>query len=88
MAHSAPACPRRLGSGYAWRISAMEAGIMAAAPTPCARRAATSTANDGAHPQAIDARTNTTSTMPNARRAPMRSTSAPADSSSAPNIRV
>ncbi|MOA59592.1 hypothetical protein D3C78_1842530 [compost metagenome] len=66
----------------------MDAGIIAAAPIPCARRAATSAVSVEAHPHAIEARTNISRPMPKARRAPMRSARAPANINSAPNISV
>ena len=59
-----------------------------AAAVPCTNLAATSVARLGATPQAADATANKTSPAANARRAPIRSASAPADSSSAANISV
>jgi hypothetical protein len=88
IAHTATARARRPGSGYAWLISAIEDGMITAAAAPCANRAATNAARLGARPQAVDAVTNTATPTPKARRAPVRSVSAPADSSTAATISV
>ena len=79
---------RSASSAYASRINASDDGMITAAPAPCASRAATSTASEGASPHATEAITNSAKPDPNARRAPMRSASAPADSSSAANMSV
>ncbi len=88
IAHMATARARRAGSGNAWPIRAIDDGIMTAAAAPCTSRAVTSTPRPGARPQAAEASTNPATPAPNARRAPIRSASAPADSSSAANISV
>ena len=68
--------------------SAIDAGIIAAAAAPCTDRATISAASDGASPQAAEAIVNSPSPPQKARRAPIRSDSDPADSSSAANISV
>src|SRR6516164_3337676 len=88
IAHTATARARRAGSGCAWLISAIDEGIITAAPALWANRAATSALMAGASPHAAEARTNTASPAPNARRAPNRSDTDPADSSRAANISV
>jgi DNA-binding MarR family transcriptional regulator len=88
IAHTATARARLAGSGNAWPISAIDAGIITAAAAPCPNRATMSAPRLGARPQAAEAATNTPSPAANARRAPTRSVSAPADSSSAANISV
>ena len=85
IAHTATARARRTGSGYAWVISAIDDGITTAAAVPCTNRAATSA---GASPHAVDATTKTATPRPHARRAPIRSVSAPAESRNAANISV
>ena len=79
---------RVLASEYASRIRASDAGSITAAPAPCAGGAATSTPSPGASPQAAEAATNTAGPAPNDWRAPIRSQSARADSSSAANMSV
>src|SRR6185437_9649816 len=87
-AHTATARARLTGSEYAWLIRAIEAGIITAAAAPWKNRAATRAPSPGARPQAAEATTNTDRPAANARRAPIRSDSDPADSSSAANISV
>ncbi len=86
IAHTPTARPRALASGKACRISAIDEDIIAAAAAPCTNRAATSSPRLDPSPHATDARTNTTMPAAKARRAPTRSLSEPADSSSAANI--
>jgi hypothetical protein len=62
--------------------------MITAAAARCTNRAATSTPIDGASPQAAEASTNRPMPRPNVRRAPTRSDSASAESSSAANISV
>ena len=88
IAHTATARARLPGCGYAWPISAIDDGITTAAAAPCTNRDATSTPKPGARPHPADAATNTVMPMPKARRAPIRSVSAPADSNTAANINV
>ena len=88
IAHIPIARPRALASGKACRISAIEAGIIAAAAMPCTNRATIRTQSAGARPQATEASTNPTIPAANARRAPTRSLSDPADSSRAANMSV
>jgi hypothetical protein len=88
IAHTATARVRLVGSAYAWRTRAIAAGIITAAAAPCTNLATTSVPGLGARPQAAEATTNTDSPAANARRAPPRSDSAPADSSKAANISV
>ncbi len=88
IAHTATARARRPGSGYAWPISAIDDGIITAAAAPCTNRAAISAPRLGARPHAAEAATNTTRPAAKARRAPTRSVSAPAGSSTAANISV
>ncbi len=88
IAHNATARARAADSGNPWRINAIDAGIIAAAAAPCTNRAPTSTGRAGASPHAIEASTNTTIPVENARRAPTRSLTDPAVSNSAANIRV
>jgi hypothetical protein len=83
MAHIPSARARGRGSGKASRSSAIAEGIITAAAEPCTSRAATR-----ASPHAAEATTNTTSPSPKAGRAPIRSLSDPADSSSAASISV
>ncbi len=88
IAHIDTARARRPGSGYAWAISAIDEGITTAAAVPCTNRNATSSARPGASPQATEAITKPTTPSPNARFAPIRSVSDPAESRNAANIRV
>ena len=80
--------PLAFGSGNAWRMRAIEAGIIAAAAAPCTNRAATRNPSAGARPHATDARIKTARPDPKARLAPSRSDSEPAVSSSAANMSV
>ena len=86
--HSAMARARSAASGKACRTRASEEGSMIAAALPWNRRAAISSPSPGASPQAAEATVKTATPAPNARLAPMRSESAPADSRSAANISV
>src|SRR5437660_2437670 len=65
------------GSGYAWPMSAIDAGIIVAAAEPCRKRATTRAPMVGARPQAAEATTKTPRPAAKARRAPMRSVSGP-----------
>ena len=81
--HQATAWPRKRASPpEAWFSSASEAGTISAAPTPCATRAAISSAPFGARPQPAEAAMNTAKPKVRMRRGPIRSPSAPADRSS------
>ncbi|KVL14031.1 hypothetical protein WS95_23205 [Burkholderia sp. MSMB1826] len=87
--HAATARARRRGScRHASFSSASEFGSMAAAPTPCSARAATSIAGATAAPHASDASANSRRPAIYRRRAPKRSPSAPADSISTANASV
>jgi hypothetical protein len=88
IAHIATARAWRTGSGWAWAMSAMDDGITSAAASPWAKRNATSTPSCGAGPHAGDARVNPAIPSPNARRAPIRSASEPAESRAAANVSV
>ena len=79
---------RSAASWYASRMRASDDGMTMAAPAPCASRATTSTPSVGASPHATEAMTKSASPMPSACRAPVRSASAPAESSSAANRSV
>jgi hypothetical protein len=78
MAHTPTARTRLAGSAYAWRMRAIEDGISTAAAAPWTNRAATRAPSVGANPQAAEAAANTASPAAKARRAPIRSDSAPA----------
>src|SRR6266571_6275937 len=88
IAHTATARARLTESGYACPISAIDDGMITAAAAPCTILAAISAPIAGASPHAADTRANSPTPAPNARRAPARSESAPADSSSAANSSV
>src|SRR6266702_3871405 len=83
IAHTATARARLTESGYACPISAIDDGMITAAAAPCTILAAISAPIAGASPHAADRRANSPTPAPNARRAPARSESAPADRSSA-----
>jgi hypothetical protein len=70
------------------RASRTRAAAPAGTFTKKISRHDTRAGREGARPHAAEASTNTTSPAPNARRAPSRSDSDPADNSSAANISV
>jgi hypothetical protein len=62
------------------------AGVIAAAPTPCSDRAATSMVGDHARPPSSDASANTATPLTNVRRCPSTSAARPPRSRRLPNV--
>ena len=78
-----PTAAARFSGGYSGSSRPSEVGNIAAAPTPCATRAATRTGTDGAAAHAAEASVNSPIPETNARLRPARSAHRPSGTSSA-----